>query len=195
MQSLKIASNHRNSRAFPIVALLVIMALLPAVGQNAQEAPKPEERVSKPGEIQTGQKKAKVANRAIMKPKQRPVATAINGKTLRMEEALKTSPKVPAEGKLQPKLDLAQAENPKVGSGEQKPRMEAEPKPAGSHLELVLKVTSEGGAEVVSAKELPGPAVSSQSGPGQWVYAVFSGDKAIKAQGIPDPFEMRSFAP
>src|SRR6266536_2875185 len=108
MQSPEIASKHRNSRAFPIVVLLAIMALLPAAGQDAQEAPKPVERTSKPGENQTWQKKVKVANRAVMKPEQRPVATPINGKTLRMEEALKTSPKV-AEGKLQPNLDLAQA--------------------------------------------------------------------------------------
>lgn len=177
-----------------MVALFAVMSLLSATGQNTKEPSKPQEHVSKPGEVQTGQKKLRVASRAVMKAEQRPVATPINGKTLSMEEALRTSPKG-VGGKLQPKVELAQSEKPRMGSGEQKPRMGDERKPAGSHLELVLKVSSEGGAEVVSAKEVPGASASSQSGPGQWVYAVFSGDKPIKAQGIPDPFEMRSFAP
>jgi hypothetical protein len=111
-----------------------------------------------------------------------------------MEDALKTQPELPL-GKHQPKVNLAQAENPKMGSGQQRRRIEGESKPEGSHLELVLKVNSSGTAEVVSAKEAPGPAVSAQAGPGQWVYALFLGEKVIKAQGIPDPFEMRSFAP
>ena len=84
---------------------------------------------------------------------------------------------------------------PVLHSTEQKARTEAESKPTGSHLELVLKVTPTGTAEVVSAKEVAGPDLSTQSVPGQWVYAVFSGDKAIKTQAIADPFERRSFAP
>jgi hypothetical protein len=194
-------TNHKfrvpkNFAAGTLFAL--ILFCLPTANVSAQEEPreqpKPQERVSKPGEIQTGQKKVRVVNRAEMRPDRKPVSTPVNGKTVRMEEALKAPSRV-VQGKRQTDVDMAQAENPKVGSGEQRPRMEAEPKPAGSHLELVLKVTSGGAAEVVSAKELPGPAATSQTGPGQWVYAVFSGEKAIKAQAIPDPFEMRSFAP
>src|SRR5438045_116102 len=177
----------KNFAAGTLIAL--ILFCLPTANVSAQEEPqkqaKPQERVSKPGEIQIGQKKVRVVNRAEMRPDRKPVSTPVNGKTVRMEEALKAPSRV-VQGKRQADVDMAQAENPKVGSGEQRPRMEAEPKPAGSHLELVLKVTSGGAAEVVSAKELPGPAATSQTGPGQWVYAIFSGEKAIKAQAIPD---------
>jgi hypothetical protein len=182
--------NFLRSRA----TLALIMLPLAALAVAAQDEPKPQERVSKPDEIQTGAKKIKAASAIPMTPEKRQAATPVNGKTLRMEEALKTPQRV-SEGKRQTAVNYQHAESPKAGEGEQKPRTVVEPKAPGSHLQLVLKISSAGTAEVVSAKEVAGPAVTSQTGPGRWVYAVFSGEKAIAAQGIPNPFEMRSFAP
>jgi hypothetical protein len=195
MKLRKTCSDMRTVTKSGSVATLAIMVLLlPAMSAAAQDEPKPQERVSQPGEMQTGQKKAKAVRGAAMKPEQRPAATLVNGKILEMEAALKMPQRI-AGGKRQASVDLAQAENPKAGTGEQKPRTGAEAKLHGSHLELVLKISSTGAAEVTSAKESPGPAATSETAPGQWLYAVFSGNRTIAVQGIPDPFEMRSFAP
>jgi hypothetical protein len=67
--------------------------------------------------------------------------------------------------------------------------------PAGTHLQLLVRLNAGGGAEVVSVKGVPGPAPDSNGFPGQWLYAVSSGDRMVATRGIPDPFEMRSFAP
>jgi hypothetical protein len=176
-----------------LLTLLVILFLVPGVTVG-QDEPKSNERISKPDEVQTGRKKTRPPSQAVMKAEERPAPTPVNGKMLKMEDALK-QPQQPTEGKQQPRIEQSQAENPKMGSGDQKARAAVAKKPVGSHLELVLKVTSDGTAEVVSAKEVPGEVVPVQNGPGEWVYAVMSGERTIAAQAIPDPFERRSFAP
>lgn len=162
----------------------------------AQDQPKPQERVSREGELQTGaaQLRTRAPRKAVMVPERRPAPTPLAGKTVRMEDALKAKPRI-AGGKLQPKIEPAHAEEPSMGSGEQKRRPPPPAKLLGTHLQLVLKVTESGAAEIVSAKDVPGPAPTEQGAAGRWVYAVFSGDKTVSAQGIADPFEMRSFAP
>lgn len=175
-----------------MATLLLLIFAGPMLAQ--QDEPRPQGRISKPEELQTGRKRVKPAGTAIMKPRQKPAATPIGKKTVRMEDALKV-PVRSVTGKRQMKVETGLAENPQTGAGEQKPRPIAETKPVGSHLELVLKITAAGKAEVVSAKEVPGVLQAGDTVVGQWVYAVFSGNKALAARGIADPFEMRSFAP
>jgi hypothetical protein len=172
--------------------LLSLLLAVPILAQ--QDEPKPQGRESKPDELQTGRKAVKPASTAVMNTQEKPEATPMGGKTLRMEDALKTPP-VDGAGKRQMKIDAAMAENPQSGAGEQKPRPGGDAKAVGSHLELVLRVSPTGKAEVVSAKEVPGVLQLADTTVGQWVYAVFSGNKALAARGIADPFEMRSFAP
>lgn len=199
---MKLQEGFRNRNIMkligPMAVVVFVMLVWPAMSMGVQEPPRSQERVSKPGEIQTGRKKI-AQHGTAMNPQRRPRPTPVAGKVLLMENALKQKPEAAVAGKPQGKrqaaVNIAQAENPEKGAGEQKPRPGAETRPQGSHLQLVLRISDSGKAEVVSAKELPGPAVTSQTGPGQWVTAVFSGNKVIAAQGIPDPFEMRSFAP
>lgn len=175
-------------------AALIAVVLSPslAAASSHPDDPKPEEQVSRPGQMQAGRKRTKPPTTATMKAGQRPMAKPVNGRILLMEEELKSPDG--AEGKHQEKVDAALAEKPEQGTGEQK-RGAPVTKPAGSHMELMLKVFSDGKAEIVSAKEVAGPVVVTQSVPGQWVYAVFSEDKTLAVHAIADPFERRSFAP
>ena len=183
--SLKMARNYTF-----LTFLTLIACSLPI---HAQDEPQGKERVSKPGELQPDPKKAPPTRAPAMYPERKPSPTLVNGKTARMEDALKTR-NTAVEGKRQPKLDLAKAEDPTGGKGDQQ-KKKAEAIPAGTHLQLLVRLAATGEAEVVSAKEVPGPVADSNGFPGQWVYAVFSGDKTLATQGIPDPFTMRSFAP
>jgi len=174
-----------------IPLLFLLGCALPLQSRARQDG---QERVSKPEEIQPDPKKtAPSAAAPTMNPERKPAPTLMNGKAVRMEEALKTPPRTP-EGKRQPKLDLAKAEEPTKGKGPQE-RKTTDAAPAETHLQLLVRLTAGGGAEVVSAKEAPGPAPDSSGFAGQWLYAVFSGQDPIATRGIPDPFEMRSFAP
>ena len=178
-------------RVGSFVALLFLLGCsLPTQSRAAQEG---QERVSKPGEVQPDPKKSAPSRAPAMNPERKPVPTLMEGKAVRMEEALKVSARVP-EGKRQPKLDRATAEEPSKGKGPQE-KKKTEAPTAGTHLELLVRLNAAGDAEVVSAKEVPGPAPDSNGFPGQWLYAVLSGDRAVATRGIPDPFEMRSFAP
>lgn len=172
------------------VALIFLLGCSSALPVRATQDG--QERVSKPNELQPNPKKTAPSKAPAMNPERKPAPTPVNGKIARMEDALKTPPR-PVEGKRQPKLDLARAEEPAKGKGPQEGK-KAEA-PAGIHLQLLVRLSAGGGAEVVSAKEVRGPAPDSSGFAGQWIYAVFSGEKTIATRGIPDPFEMRSFAP
>jgi hypothetical protein len=183
--------SRKMGRTGSFVALLFLLACsLPLQARAGQDG---QERVSKPDEIQPDPKKAAPSRAPAMNPERKPAPTLVNGKAVRMEDALKTPPRT-LEGKRQPKLDLARAEDPARGKGPQE-KKKTEVAPAGTHLQLLVRLNAGGGAEVVSAKEVPGPAPDTNGFAGQWLYAVFSGDKAVAIRGIPDPFEMRSFAP
>ena len=183
--------SRKMARTGSFIALLFLLAYsLPIPTRAGQDG---QERVSKPDEVQPDPKKTAPSRAPAMNPERKPAPTLVNGKAVRMEDALKTPPRT-LEGKRQPKLDLAKAEDPAKGKGPQE-KKKTEAPPAGTHLQLLVRLTAGGGAEVVSAKEVPGPAPNTNGFAGQWLYAVFSGDKAVATQGIPDPFEMRSFAP
>jgi hypothetical protein len=198
MEVREIGGSMRIPMNLAFAALLVVLSFLPllAVAQDetAPQELKSKERISREGEVQTGQKKVRAASTATMKPERKPVATPVNGKTLRMEDALKAKQPTP-QGRLQPKLDMAQSEKPRMGKGAQKPGSTMVEKAAGSHLQLLVKVSPNGTAEVVSAKEVAGAAPDIPPAFGQWLYAVKNDSKTVAVQGIPDPFEMRSFAP
>jgi hypothetical protein len=65
--------------------------------------------------------------------------------------------------------------------------------PAGSHLHVVLRLTEDGTAEVLTATELPGEAVVSDVPAGDFVYEVASDQQTLAVEAVPDPFELRSF--
>lgn len=179
------------ARTGSFVALLYLVGCpLPLQARAGQDG---QERVSKPDELQPDPKKTAPSRAPAMNPERKSAPTLVNGKAVRMEDALKTPPRA-IEGKRQPKLDLAKAEDPAKGKGLQE-KKKTEATPEGTHLQLLVRLNAAGGAEVVSAKEVRGPAPDTNGFAGQWLYAVFSGDKAIATRGIPDPFEMRSFAP
>jgi len=79
------------------------------------------------------------------------------------------------------------------GKGPQE-KKKTEAPTAGTHLELLVRLNAAGDAEVVSAKEVPGPAPDSNGFPGQWLLCGFKWRQGGRDPGIPDPFEMRSFA-
>ena len=179
------------ARTSGCAALLFLLGCsLPIQARPSQDG---QERVSKPDEVQPDPKKTAPSRASAMNPERKPAPTLVNGKAVRMEDALKTPPRS-LEGKRQPKLDLAKAEDPTKGKGLQE-KKKTEATPEERHLQLLLRLNAAGGAEVVSAQEVSGPAPDTNGFAGQWLYAVFSGDKAIATRGIPDPFEMRSFAP
>jgi hypothetical protein len=65
--------------------------------------------------------------------------------------------------------------------------------PAGSHLQVVLHLTQEGTAEVLSATELPGEAVLSDVPAGDFIYEVTSNQQTLAVETMADPFELRGF--
>ena len=61
------------------------------------------------------------------------------------------------------------------------------------YLHLQLRVSETGDWKVVSAAEVPGKAVISDSYLGDYVYEVRAGDRVIAVESMPDPFETRGF--
>ena len=96
-------------------------------------------------------------------------------------------------GERQPELDASRMATPEKGRGAQKPKGPSAP-PEGQHVRLVLRITEAGDSEVVGVAQLPGRAVLSEVGTGDFVVEVVSDGSTIAAQAIPDPFERRSFA-
>jgi hypothetical protein len=64
---------------------------------------------------------------------------------------------------------------------------------SGSHLRVVLRVTTEGAAEVVSATELPGEAKLTEEPKGDLVYEVSDGNQTLATEALPELFEAHSF--
>jgi hypothetical protein len=77
----------------------------------------------------------------------------------------------------------------------QQPRAEAQANGAASrsHLDLVLRLSEDGGAELVRVAQLPGDAVLSDVPVGNYVYEVKKGSQTIAVESFGDPFERRSF--
>ena len=64
-----------------------------------------------------------------------------------------------------------------------------------THLHMVFRVTAAGKATLLSAVEVPGDVQHHDEPTGPFIYEVAHGNKGVVAQAIPDPFEMRGFAP
>lgn len=111
----------------------------------------------------------------------------IGGKVQSMEESLKSPG--PVSGELPPRR---QVQAPVARGGTQQDPVRQAPA-SGSHLRVVLRVTAEGGAEVVSATELPGEARFSEEPKGDLVYEVSDGNQTLAAEAMPDVFEAHSF--
>ncbi|MFL6196867.1 MAG: hypothetical protein ACJ75H_21970 [Thermoanaerobaculia bacterium] len=192
-----------NTVRIPLAAMalaLVAAIVLPALSaQQPPQQPPPGAGVkSQPGQAQRGQPLPGDASGPRMPAgepgKARivvPADTPIGGKVLKMEAVLQT-PIRPVPGE-QPSREEARAIKPSGGGGQRDPKaLEAL---SGSHLQLVLRVTEGGEAEVVSAAEVPGPAPLTTEPLGDYAYEVTEGETTVAVQALPDPFEMRSFSP
>jgi hypothetical protein len=148
-------------------------------------------KVSKPGEVQSAPREKAKETGPTMKP-DGPLPPPPAGKTEKMEDQLKTPPRV-SPGETQTKVDAKKAENPARGGGAQRRGAATEAPAPGSHLHLVLRLKQDGDPEVVSAVEVPGELVTSDVPAGDFVYEVTSNGQPLAVQAVPDPFEMRSF--
>ncbi|HEX7288783.1 MAG TPA: hypothetical protein VF532_21550 [Candidatus Angelobacter sp.] len=180
---MKFSLRRSSSRALLAGFVLLLSVTEVSIGQS-------KERVSKPGQLQTDPKpEAKPAPATAMAPVSAKTPAAGGGP---MQEQLQT-PRPAAAGKKQPSITTGQAAL-QQGKGEQKAARTAA-KPETAHLHLVLELTEGGEVKVVRATEVPGPAIALDVPTGDFVYEVLSGDQTVQVQGVPDPFEMRSFAP
>jgi hypothetical protein len=118
-------------------------------------------------------------------PKAQPAL--IGGQVRTMEKALENPG--PVSGELPARR---QVQAPVARGGTQQDPMKQAPA-GGSHLRVVLRVTSDGGAEVVSATELPGEAKLSEEPKGDLVYEVSDGAQTLAAEAQPELFEAHSF--
>lgn len=116
-----------------------------------------------------------------------PQPVLIDGKLKTMEQALK-NPERPSDE--QPPVWRVRAAA-SAGGTQRNPVKAAAP--SASHLVLVLRVTPEGGSELVSASELPGEARLSDQPKGDLIYEVTDSAETLAAEAIPDPFEGHSF--
>ncbi len=176
--------------------LAVGIVTAPAIAHGAEEPPEMgppgKERRSRPGEAQEGARPAPPPKLPRMDPKRPPPPVRIGGKIQRMEDQL-DKPQPVRPGERQPELDASRMATPEKGRGAQKPKGPSAP-PEGQHVRLVLRITEAGDSEVVGVAQLPGRAVLSEVGTGDFVVEVVSDGSTIAAQAIPDPFERRSFA-
>jgi hypothetical protein len=75
----------------------------------------------------------------------------------------------------------------------QQPKGQSASPGATSHLEVVLRASRDGRVEVVRATELPGEPVLADAVVGKYAYEVTREGKAVAAEGVIDPFELRAF--
>lgn len=107
-----------------------------------------------------------------------------DGEDLQAEDApAEDMPPLPREG-----TRLAHAGGDQIAARAEVARASGE-----SHLVLVLEVRADGGSEVVSATELPGPAPISDEPRGDFLYAVTRGGRTVAVEALPDPFEAHAF--
>lgn len=189
-----------NTVRLPLAALALAILALPALSaQQPPQQPPPGAGVkSRPGQAQRGQPLPGDASGPRMPAgepgKARivvPADTPIAGRVLKMEAVLQT-PIRPVPGE-QPSREEARAIKPSGGGGQS--GRKALELPPGSHLQLVLRVTEGGEAEVVSAAEVPGPAPLTTEPLGDYAYEVTEGERTVAVQALPDPFELRAFSP
>lgn len=158
-----------------ILAAVLVLAVGSVAGQGTS---------SQPGELQSHEKVAAPCDLPEMPEtamEQDPVQPA-------MEESMVVA------GTSQPAID---PERSARGDGEQQPRptpmIAATAPTSGSYLHLVLRISQDGNAEVLSATEIAGEPLMSHEVTGGFVYRVELAGAALIAQSLPDPFELRSF--
>ncbi|MGH9713334.1 MAG: hypothetical protein ACRD5M_08550 [Candidatus Acidiferrales bacterium] len=176
-----------------VAAVLVPVALGVLFSQSLDR--KGEGRLSKPGEMQVGAKTVEAPSSAPKMEPERPLeAVPVMGKIEKMEERLARGPVV-AEGLKQKPVEAGRAMEPFQGKGQQVRKEVAgvAAESTQSHLRLVLRVTEGGTSEVVSATEIPGPAVLSDLPTGNFLSEIVRGGQTVAVQAIPDPFEIHSF--
>jgi len=179
---------------FQKAALPVVLAMLgaPVAFAHTPEMPRGQ-GISKEGQPQPSPLSAPRAGTmpgansqpGTAAPKAQPVL--IGGQVRTMDKALENPG--PVSGELPPRR---QVQAPAARGGTQQDPVKQAPA-SGSHLRVVLRVTSEGGAEVVSATELPGEAKLSEEPKGDLVYEVSDGTQTLAAEALPELFEAHSF--
>ncbi len=171
--------------------LVALFALLGTVAMAQTTGPGTGlERKSKPDELQS--KPKAVPRKGVAMTPGRPAVTT--GLTTKMEEQLDRPVVAAGTGERQPAVNPEQASEPAKGRGEQQaPKQKVTP--GLTHLHLVLRISADGKAEVVTATEVAGPASLSDDVIGNTFYALSLGGRTLTVQSIPDPFETRSFAP
>lgn len=188
---------NANKTRMALLSIAIVLGMLcpklPSLGAEQSGGPKALGRQSKSQETQREPVTTPTAGARMPGEPGKPAPVQevlIDGKVVRMEDALKaSSPIVAGE---QPSLEAAKALQPSGGGG-QKDR-KAETVTGEKHLQIVLQVTEDGAFEVVSASEVPGPATLTDEPLGEFVYEVSEGSRTLAAQALPDPFEMRSFS-
>jgi hypothetical protein len=199
MSSIQIRNRLTSSTSRWLLLVLAAAVLVPvALGvlfSQSLERGKDKGRLSKPGEIQHGAKTEGTPSSAPKMAPERPLeAVPVMGKIEKMEEHLARGPVV-AEGMKQEPVEAARAMEPYQGKGQQQRKEGAEvaAETNQSHLRLVLRVTEGGTSEVVSATEIPGPAVLSDLPAGNYLSEIVSRGQTVAVQAMPDPFEIHSF--
>lgn len=199
MSSMQIRNRLTSSASRWLLLVLVAAVLVPVtlgvLFSQSLEMGKGKGRVSKAGEIQLGAKAEETPSSAAKMEPERPFeAVPVMGKIEKMEEHLARGPVV-VEGMKQEPVEAGRAMEPYQGKGQQQRKEVAEVavEAQQSHLRLVLRVTEGGTSEVVSATEIPGPAVLSDIPAGNYLSEIVSGGQTVAVQAIPDPFEIHSF--
>jgi hypothetical protein len=175
------------------LAVLLAVGLVSAYsGPLCAQATGPEGqkgRVSGPGELQANPKEE------LMDPGRPTPPLKIKGEIHEMEKQLAHPFDAGSGGNTQPSFDLVQSASPQQGKGEQVRRTPAALVGAStaSHLNLVLRITDGGDAEVLTATEIAGEATVSNVPIGDFVYEVMSDRGTLAVETLQDPFERRSF--
>jgi len=187
-------SRKISSSMFKKAALPVVLAMLssPVALAHTPEMPRGQ-GISKEGQPQPS---ALSAPRAGTMPgantqpgtgAARAQPVLIGGQVRSMDKALENPG--PASGELPPRR---QVQAPVARGGTQQDPVRQAPA-SGSHLRVVLRVTADGGSQVVSATELPGEARLSEEPKGDLVYEVSDGAQTLATEALPDVFEAHSF--
>jgi len=122
-------------------------------------------------------------------PRMKP-AGSISGQPVTAQRAPRPGA-APTGGFQQPSVPVA-ADAQAAAGGRQVPRPNSKPSvdaPVDTHLHLVLRVSRNGTARVVSAAEVKEKAVLSTFQTGEFIYEVVSGNKTIAIESFADPFQ------
>ncbi len=188
-----------------------------AMPAAAQPRPgKGKERVSRPGQAQSGAKRVRTVKRLpsmgtankLQRVKGIAPKTAMRAPAAVLNKTLKTpklvrpnvASKVKASGKLgaMPGKPTGAAKLALGRGGQQRTSSTAQLKKStqrDSHLHLVLEVSSSGKTKVLSAVRRPGRSKRSGEALGDFIQEVRFAGRATAVDAVQDPFELRAFPP